>query len=289
MPIYLETNALRKLTNYQCDDFAFTSIFSIFELISGITEDEYEVRKACLQRIKKQKLAIRGPMIDKAYMQFWGETGYNKLAYKSIMKIFNHILKSKKFSDISDFCISIQVGDNPPYSTNALEWVRSKDKNLTQLITKTDMLFENEDVEYLRKVFNRDGIAGFARHFWQRYYETRIDENRLAHVEPFVGEDETEQVRKHIDSMFSKYNFKLFAIAQAAIFAKAYFINGNKQNKNNPSDLLHLLYLSEKDILISNDKIYQDIKLACEDFNHIHLENEKQLSDLLINRSQSNT
>lgn len=68
--------------------------------------------------------------------------------------------------------------------------------------------------------------------------------------------------------------------AQATIFAKSYFINGNTSDKNNPCDLLHLLYLGENDTLVSNDKIYQTIEKACEEFKLITINDEKSLSNL---------
>ena len=72
--------------------------------------------------------------------------------------------------------------------------------------------------------------------------------------------------------------------AQAAVFSKAFFINGNTQNRNNASDLLHLLYLDKNNKFISNDKIYQTIREACPYFKLIVLNNEKNLSDLMCNQ-----
>lgn len=77
------------------------------------------------------------------------------------------------------------------------------------------------------------------------------------------------------------FSYKLFMTAQAVVFSISYFINGNRQNRNNPSDLLHLLYLTENDKFVSNDKIYQTIFNACPEFNLIELNNEKGLSELI--------
>lgn len=88
-------------------------------------------------------------------------------------------------------------------------------------------------------------------------------------------------MRQETDDLFSKYNYKLFLVAQAVILSKAFFINGNTQNANNASDLLHLLYLNENDKFVSNDKIYQTITEVCPEFKLIVLDNEKNLSDLI--------
>ena len=66
------------------------------------------------------------------------------------------------------------------------------------------------------------------------------------------------------------------------IFAKAFFINGGTAGRNDPSDLLHLLYLDRDDILISNDKIFETISKAIDDFHFIKMNNEKKLSELQI-------
>ena len=74
MAIYLETNALRKLTDYSCNQSVVTSIFSIFELLSGVKDqNDYHIRRQCLQRIKKQNVIIRFSMID----ELFGVPDYN--------------------------------------------------------------------------------------------------------------------------------------------------------------------------------------------------------------------
>jgi len=65
MTVYLETNALRKLTDYTYAETVYTFIFSVFELLSGISEKDFNIRKACLERIDKQQVEIRGSMIEK--------------------------------------------------------------------------------------------------------------------------------------------------------------------------------------------------------------------------------
>ena len=112
-------------------------------------------------------------------------------------------------------------------------------------------------------------------------YQGRFDERRLSHAEGFVGTDAVKAIRHEIDALFSRYSYKLFIQAQAAIFSKAYFINGNTQNSNNASDLLHLLYLNENDKFVSNDNIYIDISEACPDFELLFLDKERALSELI--------
>lgn len=202
MAVYLETNALRKLTDYKCQEPVYITIFSIFELLSGMSKDEFIKRQSCLKRIRDQKI---------------------------------------------------------------------------------DSLFLDDECSrnYIKNKYKKEGINGFAKYYYFKMFDSRIDEAKLSHAEAFVGSEEIERCRQQADNLFKKYNYKLFITAQAAIFAEAYFINGGFQNKNNASDLLHLLYLNENDKFVSNDKIYQKVKEACPELNFVYLGNEKSLSELL--------
>ncbi len=104
MSVYLKTNALRKLTNYTCGESVYTSIF---ELLSGITEKDFNIRNACLKCINKQKIEIRGYMIDKLFMELLGITEYNLFAYKMIIDTYHATLRSKNYSHFNDLKLSV--------------------------------------------------------------------------------------------------------------------------------------------------------------------------------------
>lgn len=281
MSVYLETNALRKLTNYTCKESVYTSIFSVFELLSGITEKDFEIRKACLKRIEEQKIEIRGPMIDKLFMDLLGITDYNPFAYEMIMDIYHAALNEKSYSSFNTYDLIMTDINDERCDMHACSWLKNWDKNISNLVHNINSIFEDENKEYIKGIYNKDGAKGLARHFWREMYSNRIDEKKLSHAEAFVGADAVITMRQETEDLFSKYNYKLFLTAQAVIFSKAFFINGNTQNANNASDLLHLLYLNENDKFVSNDKIYQTITEACPEFKLIVLDNEKNLSDLI--------
>ena len=70
-------------------------------------------------------------------------------------------------------------------------------------------------------------------------------------------------------------------IAQAVIFSEAAYIRGGTQNRNNPSDLLHLLYLKKGDKFLSNDKIYRTIADAVEDLQLVKINEEKSVLEVI--------
>lgn len=284
MGVYLETNALRKLTDYNYDEHVYTSIFSIFELLSGITEDEQEfkLRKTCINRIFKHHLEIRGPMVDKLFMQLLDVNDFNEDTYKMIWDSAKELRKSKNYAEFNKKRLFVTFKDNHSELISPIKWLSKWDKRISNITTDIKKFFEEENDEYIRNLYNTQGEKGLANHFFTKYYDNRLDYTRLSHAEPFVGTEKIEEIKLEADNLFSRYNYKLFITAQAVIFAKAYFIDGGTQDKNNPSDLLHLLYLAENDKLVSDDKIYKRISKGCEYFNHIKLEdNETSLSNLM--------
>lgn len=281
MSVYLETNALRKLTSYKCKESVYTSIFSIFELLSGITEKDFEIRKACLKRIKEQKIEIQGPMIDKLFMDLVGITEYNKFAYKMIMDTYYATLEAENYSHFNNIKLLGTDKNNKNITIHAHTWLKDWDCDISNITKNIKSIVEDENKEYIKNIYDKGGDKALAEHSWGKMYNNRVDEERLSHAEPFIGADTVKTVCQEMDVLFSRYNYKLFLVAQAVIFLKAFFINGNTQNANNASDLLHLLYLKENDEFVSNDKIYKTISKACPEFKLIVLDNEKNLSDLL--------
>lgn len=280
MAVYLETNALRKLLNYECEEKVFTSIFSIFELLSGMDEVEFPIRKTCLQRINEQKIEIRGPMIDRLFMDLIDVTEYNSAGYQMIMDIYYQTLQADSYSDFNS--IYLRLSKNKKMEClHANTWLKERDDNIAAITKNIYGVFDEENVEYMKQVYKKEGVRGFAKYFWNKFYNNRLDENRLSHAEGFIGADVVEKIRQESEMLFEKYNFKLFMTAQAAVFAKAYFINGKTQNPNNASDLLHLLYLNENDKFVSSDKIYKVISEACPEFKFIKLNDEKKLFELI--------
>lgn len=280
MSIYLETNALRKLIDYTCDEQVYTSIFSIFELLSGITPKEFNVRKACLRRISEQEIEVCGPMVDEKLARLFDKDMYNPFAYDMIWDVFQFTINAETYEEYAGLRLSVTEINGQKKEIVASEWLKQWDDNIADLTQKGSELFEDEDKLYIKDIYQKRGLKGLANHFWNKLYDARNDENRLAHVEGFLGREVVEGFRQETEKLFSKYNFKLFIIAQAVILSKAYFIDGNTQDRNNISDLLHLLYLEEGDRFVSNDKIYQKIPEFFPDFNLINLQNERNLLEL---------
>lgn len=132
-------------------------------------------------------------------------------------------------------------------------------------------------------------MSGLADYLWNKYKYSMIDEKKIGHAEGFCGKEETDKIRAAINDIFCNYTFKLFFTAQAIIFVKAVYIDGGTQDRNNPSDLLHLLYLNDNDRIVSNDNIYNTISEGIDYFHPIKLSNEKSMYELKqrINKTET--
>jgi len=282
MAIYLETNSLRKITHYECEKGTYTSIFSIFELLAGMTSYDFKVRKACLHRIAEQALPIKTPMIDAIFCDLLGCSDYNKFASDMIKDIYIATLNSNSFEQLEKLDLDCSDSKGIRKCTSAFQWLRNWDLSISNITNNISSLFEEKNASFVKNLYNSSGLQGLARYYWAKFYEARIDNYKLSHAEAFVGSEEITCYREEVEKLFSKYNYRLFMTAQAAILAKSYFINGGTYGRNDPSDLLHLLYLEEGDVLVSNDKIFREIKESCDYFNLKVIENETSLSELFL-------
>lgn len=194
MAIYLETNALRKLTDYSCKEPVYTSIFLAFEILSGITETDFYIRKACLERINEQKLEIKGPMVDKLLMILLGESGYNEFAYEMIMDLYNATLKAASFSELKNvyLCCTDENG-KPEFLT--IDWLNEWDEHISNIRNDVPKLFEEESKDYIKDIYNSSNVKGLAEYFWKKIYENRLNEDRIAHAEGFVGQEMVHRIR----------------------------------------------------------------------------------------------
>lgn len=283
MALYLETNSLRKLTDYSFDKCeVVTSIFSIFELLAGITEKDYHIRRSCLIRIKEQGVKIKIPMVDELFIKMIGESGYNQLSVPMITDIWHAACEIEDFNIFQNYRLFRTNAEGETIIIEPLEWLRGWDTGISGIGKNIENLFVDQNQDYIRKIYNEKSYRGLAEYFFMQYYNNRLDENKLGHIEPFVDPQELNEIRCKLEHLFEQYNYRLFMTAQAVIFAKAFFINGGTAGRNDPSDLLHLLYLDRNDILISNDKIFETISEAIDDFHFIKMNNEKKLTELQI-------
>lgn len=282
--IYIETGALRKLLDYNHESNVYTSIFVLFELISGISNnDEFVYRKACIKRIFEQQLIIKPKMVDQLICDFMGSDNYRNDFSTTVLRIAKDITMLNTFNEYKNLKITFTY-DKPILhckNTSVHSWLEDWDEKISNLIKTSGNMFA-ESKDFIKRLFEEKGVRGLSQYYWNLYEENRFNENRISSISTFVSENQAEKVKESIDLVFSQYSFRLFFTAQAVIFSKAKYIHGGTQDKNNPSDLLHLLYLEGGDSIVSSDGIYDIIAEALtDDFRLIKITNQKSLHELL--------
>lgn len=156
---------MRKLVDYSCGEPVCTSIFSIFELLSGITKEDFEIRQACLKRINESGIEVREPMIDKLFMDLAGETDYNQFASQMIWDIFRWVIQAKDFSQIEKIQLQITNKDDKLENINALEWLKNWDNNIATITRNIRVLFEEDDRIFIVQLYNKGGIKELADYY----------------------------------------------------------------------------------------------------------------------------
>ena len=108
MRYYLETNALIGLSSHLHElggKDIFTSSLSIFELISGITEDTYQRRKTILKKVIDSGVIINWDTFkDKLTKPF--TDAYSDPERDNYSKMTKIVLESNSFEEIDELCVS---------------------------------------------------------------------------------------------------------------------------------------------------------------------------------------
>jgi len=268
------------MTTYSKEDNVYTSVFALFELVSGIdSKIEFDIRKAAIERVKNSRIHIDWEFVDKKLCSFFKENQYDENFSCMFTQTLNWLLKDDCYEIFKMHTIPLCTKNGLLIKKNALEWLREKDNRISDMCNNCTAIFD-EDKDFIKNKYEKEGMRGLSNYFWDKYQYYKIDERRLGHAEGLCGKKETDKIRAAINDIFCNYTFKLFMTAQAIIFAKAVYINGGTQDKNNASDLLHLLYLNKGDRIASSDNIYDTISEGIDYFHPIKITYEKSMYEL---------
>lgn len=109
MPIfYLETSALRRLASHLQDTSyaknAFTSCLAVFELLSGIDENNYSSRRNILSKVSQSKLRIDWDMPPDKVCSTFTPKQSGGLYADEIKKILHAVLESETLEQADQSC-----------------------------------------------------------------------------------------------------------------------------------------------------------------------------------------
>ncbi|MCT4665013.1 MAG: hypothetical protein N4A45_07245 [Flavobacteriales bacterium] len=264
MRYYLETNALYSIEKICAENKKnlFTSIFSLYELVSGIKKDNFNRRKNILNKVKNSNIFIDREMPEKKIFDSFDITAnydYLEERVEPLMQIIDNVLSSESFEIFSN---------NDAYRTQKYNF--DYFKNLDNTWSKGFIENTIKGNKWIKDIvqngeneFNFNGI------------NYKIDKNR--DLDAFFTNEKISNQSftiyalglmikdKGIDSsdmeIYESYNRLITDYIHAfSKFCANKMVTHNSPATNDFTDLTHLLYLksTEESMIVSDDSIYDN-------------------------------
>lgn len=251
--IYFETNALRILANRLYDSYfvqnKYTSILSIIELLSGIKDEkEYQRRRGIIKKVVESDICDRiypllpANVITKSFgipqtvveqNCIVGIIGLIKIVVETTdyNSFINLISQDKELEEY--FYFAQNFDDLSGKYFISLMTDKSKKTNTEVLIPEFKERWEERDFESIL-------------HRIVHYYASKISNNMAG------GKTQAELVDAY-DRSINPFLLAVSYYVDQKISLK------NTIAKNDSIDLLHLLYIRESDVIVSDDKLLHTI------------------------------
>lgn len=223
---------------------SFTSSFSLFEIISGITTNNYLKRKSIIQSIQRKSIFIdwRLPMeiIMSSFTYFSRATLVDK-RINDLKALFLHISESASFEDILVLCEKLNYG---------VDYFKKMDSDAGSNFWSTflfyNLIYQNilDKNEYSRNNIPEGTI--------QEETILALAEMLKSHFPDFVDDEDD------FDLLVESYNGKIDVyVKYFSDYCLDKFINKNLPAKNDFVDLGHLFYLNNDISIVSNDRLFE--------------------------------
>ncbi len=259
---YLETSSMYPLSKYLIEDNAaskaicFSSFLVVFELLSGLKEDNYKKRKAILRNLIDSRIEINWYTPREIIAEAFQEVLLFDGLKNRIRKLANLVLQSSSYDSLNQLSerddsvapleklaemdVLLTVDQSGEVQKQIVQL--RKDVSKEKIKEITDILESNPSFrEQLRKV-DRDTLLG-----------------RLAAYVAFKmpGKPSYENLMKILKSYKGRINKFLVADAYRQ---ERNLIKGETPEKNDFIDVSHLLYLAhDSQIMVTNDRFLQSI------------------------------
>jgi len=250
--LYLDTSIVRKYSNeldkFESED-VFTSSLVVFELIAGMNEKEFKLRKNVLNNLLKSKIIIDWDSYNmKMHKAF--NISYDDIEGNAIMRFAEKITKCETYEDVKN--LKIYFCKN---SFLKLESFEEFDKDIEQVGKRFSAKAANEWRE-LDKKDRRDFKKQMSDLL--RAYSRMLSEFALIDLVEDFAESKRPSERyfkvlgeydKSLD-VYLYYNQMFFLLTE---------MNGSECGRNDALDIMHTIYLKENDTIVSEDKIFNKL------------------------------
>lgn len=258
MRYYLETSAIRKLSPklsmLAYNSNIFTSSLVLFELISGITERDYALRKMTIRRVLESGINIDFDSFD---IKKYKCVGIEKddIDGKLVKEMADIIINSTSFLDLENERIFINndifsLADFTLFDKNLSEMV----VNLTRQAAEIFSVHTREEKKHDRNMLLNEGMLfSYSRSLSEAFISITVEKAT-----------QTYRPSEEYFSAIEKYDGSLdllcYCIICKSVLAQ---IQGNIFGRNDGFDILHTCFMSHEDVIVSDDQIFKVIEKDC--------------------------
>lgn len=264
--LYLDTSIVRKYSNELAKferENVFTSSLVVFELIAGMNEKEFKLRKNVLNNLLKSKIIIDWDSY-KMKMHKAFKIVYDDIEGNAIMRFAEEIIKCETYEEVKN--LKIYSSENIFLKLESFE---EFDKDIEQVGKdfSAKAAYEWRELEKEDRRNFKEQMSDFLCTYSKWLCELAL----INLVEEFAGSKRPSEqyfkiLREYDNSLevYFYYNQMFFLITE---------MNGSECGKNDALDLMHTIYLKKNDTIVSEDKIFNKlvkhiklINVCCSDF-----------------------
>ena len=262
MKYYLETNALysiekiRKVGVNNC----YTSIYSLFELVSGINENNFQKRKHILDKIRNSKIDIDYDMPEKIIFDSFDVSQnfeFHENRVESLNRQITEILKIGTYQEFVNSDIQNSINYDIKYF-NSLDdlWNRGFTNAIVNGNQRIKRILEKENKGFVmdNKIFELKDTKDLTHLL---AYEPAL--SKSISIIAFTGYLKKRGIGKTEEEIYNSYNGLIdYYIQGLSDYNDDKMIRFEIPAKNDFSDLTHLLYLrnNKNSAIVTNDRIF---------------------------------
>jgi len=251
MRFYLETNSLRQLANKLLDknfcNNCFTSILSIAELLSGINEKEFFLRKSIFQKLNQSGVIVNHEFPEFLRLQAFGIYKSFKTS-NDIIEISNILIESDSYFEFQFKLAKLDLITCWHFLKKYDQNGNAEFKNAFKQRVSGDINITKDSIKDFKERWRNINVSN--KHLY-------IDEAIFYYAMETLKYDNS----KSIQELLISYNHSL----DIFFLSTFYYSEEKKSHKdetgnNDYFDLTHLSYLSDENhVIVTDDKIIHRI------------------------------
>lgn len=258
MRYYLDTSSLRKLSPklslFSWPDI-FTSSLAVFELISGMQESEFNLRKSVITNLLTSSISIDFESFDMKKHRCIG-LDIEDIDGTIIKEMAELIINAPSFEDLLAKRVKTKNDEFTLNDFTLFDDQLSKESVANSKIA-TAIYFDEIDKEDRKRdkqfLINENNIFRVSQIFSEiaisKMIEALTDSKRPS-----------EEYFKYAEKYNNGLDLFFFCLVCKAMLCQ---LHGNIYGRNDYVDILHTCFITRDDIIVSDDKIFKSIQTEC--------------------------